>query len=255
MIRMWMIRHGESESNIGLPSSEPAGSPLTPLGCRQANEIARGFPDPPALIAISPYVRAQQTAEPTINRFPAAARQEWPVQEFTYLNLRDRATTSSERRPYVEAYWNNADPHGASDNTESFANLIERVHSFLERVRKERISPVAVFTHGIFMKSVAWSLLTGITTPDTAAMRNFRGFADAYLIPNGGIIEIHYVNDTPSLMGGSAFHLPGALLSQSPSLAPSLELPAGQSCQRRLSMRAAPAATVVTSSQPTAISR
>ena len=49
---------------------------------------------------------------------------------------------------------------------------------------------MVVFTHGLFMRAVAWSLLTGITTPDQDQMRSFRRFASHYLIPNAGVIEL-----------------------------------------------------------------
>ena len=69
-----------------------------------------------------------------------------------------------------------------------------------------------VFTHGLFMRAVAWSLLTGITTPDQDQMRRFRGFANRYLIPNAGVLELRQAgNDTPALLGGSTIHLPAAL--------------------------------------------
>jgi probable phosphoglycerate mutase len=34
VIRVWLIRHGQSASNAGLPSSDPESIPLTPLGRR-----------------------------------------------------------------------------------------------------------------------------------------------------------------------------------------------------------------------------
>ena len=75
----------------------------------------------------SPYLRARQTAQPTISRFPAVAGQEWPVQEFTYLTvLNGRASTAAERRPYARAYWDQADPDHAGPGAESFAGLIRR---------------------------------------------------------------------------------------------------------------------------------
>jgi broad specificity phosphatase PhoE len=177
VIRVFLIRHGESESNAGLPSASPGSAPLTPDGHRQARQIARVLADPPALIVTSPYLRARQTAQPTITRFPGAGYQEWPVQEFTYLAQRHgRASTAAERQPYIRAYWD------------------------------------AVFTHGLFMRAVAWSLLTGITTPDHDQMRSFRRFANRYLIPNAGIIELRQAgHDTPVLLGGSTIHLPVAL--------------------------------------------
>ena len=57
--RVWLIRHGQSESNAGLPTNGPAASPLTELGHRQAERVAEQFTGPPALIVSSPFLRAQ----------------------------------------------------------------------------------------------------------------------------------------------------------------------------------------------------
>ena len=118
-----------------LPSADPGSAPLTPDGHRQAGQIAQVLADVPALIVTSPYLRARQTAQPTISRFPAAACQEWPVQEFTYLGgLHGRASTAGERQPYARAYWDQADPHHASPGAESFTGLLRRTAGFLDRL-------------------------------------------------------------------------------------------------------------------------
>jgi broad specificity phosphatase PhoE len=213
VIRVWLIRHGESESNAGLPSQEAGSSPLTALGRWQAEQVAAAFAEPPALIVTSPYVRARETAEPSVSRFPAAAVEEWPVQEFTYLgDLGERALTSLERRPFVRAYWERADPQESRGGAESFAGLIARGREFLDRLTAEARGPVAVFTHGIFMRAVAWSLVTGVTVPGPDDMRAFRRFAGGYYTPNGGVVELRARpgRPAPALIGGSTLHLPPA---------------------------------------------
>jgi probable phosphoglycerate mutase len=212
-VRVFLIRHGESESNAGLPSATADSAPLTPRGRWQAQLVAGVIAEVPALIVTSPYRRARQTAEPAVSRFPAAACQVWPVQEFTYLgDLYGRSSTASEREPHVRAYWDQADPgrrHG--DNSESFTDLLRRSSDCLSRLSAQRSGPIVVFTHGIFMRAVAWSLLTGVTTPGQEEMRGFRRFADRYLIPNTGVIELRCAGrEAPALMGACAIHLPGA---------------------------------------------
>jgi broad specificity phosphatase PhoE len=213
VIRVFLVRHGESESNAGLASDDPGSIPLTAHGHQQARQIAQVLAEAPALIVTSPYLRARQTAQPTISRFPAAACQEWPVHEFTYLgDLHGRASTAREREPYVRAYWDRADPGSTSPGAESFADLLSRTTDFLNRLSAQESGPVVVFTHGLFMRAVAWSLLTGVTAPDEDQMRSFRGFANRYLIPNAGVIELrHAGQDRPALLGGSTIHLPAAL--------------------------------------------
>jgi 2,3-bisphosphoglycerate-dependent phosphoglycerate mutase len=215
--RAWLIRHGQSETNAGGPSSDPAAVPLTPLGHWQAEQVAAAFAGAPALIVTSPYLRARQTVEPTISRFPAVAGQEWPVQEFTYLGeLHGRTMTSDEREPYARAYWSRSDPQLATNGAESFADLLRRVTDFLARLRAQGPGPVAVFTHGIFMRAVAWAVVTGITAPSGDDMRHFRRFADSYLVPNGSVVELRYSGDTAQVaLSGSTLHL-----ARPPQLAP-----------------------------------
>jgi len=111
VLRVFLIRHGESESNAELPSADPGSASLTPDGHRQARHIAQVLADVPALIVTSPYLWARQTAQPTISRFPQAAYEQWSVQQFTYLgDLHGRTSTAAERQPYARAYWAQADP-------------------------------------------------------------------------------------------------------------------------------------------------
>ena len=191
--RVWLIRHGQSESNAGLPTNGPGASPLTERGRRQAARMAETFTEPPALIVSSPFLRARQTAEPTMERFPEVPHEEWPVQEFTFLGrLHGPQTTGEQRRPFADAYWRRLEPgyvHG--HDGESFQMLITRARAFLDRLAERPADgPVAVFTHGVFTKAVVWSLLSGVTEPDAAAMRAFRDFQGLYDVPNCSVVEL-----------------------------------------------------------------
>ena len=218
MVRVWLIRHGQSESNAGLPSTDWRAIPLTELGQRQAAHVAGVFADPPQLIVTSPYLRARLTAQPTIERYPGTAFEEWPVQEFSYLGPLGHPATSHEREPEVRAYWERADPRLAQPGAESFAGLIGRVTSFLGRLGERDTGPVAVFTHGIFMRAVAWFLLTGVADPGPDDMRQFRAFTSLYPVPNCGVMELRYYpgEAAPSLIGGATLHLPASLAPQDP---------------------------------------
>ena len=218
MVRVWLIRHGQSESNAGLPSTDWRAIPLTGLGQRQAEHVAGVFAEPPRLIVASPYLRARLTAQPTIERYPGTAFEEWPVQEFSYLGPTGRPTTSHERESEVRAYWERADPRLAEPGAESFTGLIGRVSSFLGRLGERDTGPVAVFTHGIFMRAVAWFLLTGVADPGPGDMRQFRDFTSLYPVPNCGVMELRYYpgESAPSLIGGATLHLPASLAPQDP---------------------------------------
>jgi 2,3-bisphosphoglycerate-dependent phosphoglycerate mutase len=54
MTEIWFIRHGESESNAGLPTFDTAKIELTPRGFAQAKQIVEAFTRPPSLIVTSP---------------------------------------------------------------------------------------------------------------------------------------------------------------------------------------------------------
>lgn len=206
MLRVWLIRHGESESNAGAPSADPGACLLTARGQAQAVGVAAALPATPTLVVTSPYRRAAQTAEPTIARFPSVRHEEWPVQEFAYLGMfHDRLSTADERRPHATEYWNRADPQLSLGGAESFAGLLGRAHDCLDRLSKQPTGPVAVFTHGMFMRAVAWALLTGATA-DNPEMRAFHRFAGGFAVPNGAVVELRFPEGAaPQLVAGAAW--------------------------------------------------
>lgn len=66
--------------------------------------MAASWTETPDLIVTSPYLRTQQTAAATIERFPNVPVEVWPIQEFTYLQpSRWNGTLSSERIPRQQA--------------------------------------------------------------------------------------------------------------------------------------------------------
>ncbi|MFD0687424.1 histidine phosphatase family protein [Actinomadura fibrosa] len=226
---VWLVRHGESESNAGLPTNGPGAAPLTARGRAEADRVAASFPRPPGLVVSSPFVRARETAAPTLARFPGVPYEEWPVQEFTYLgDLHGPRTTNAERRPFAEAYWDRADPALVlGGDGESFAGLLDRVRAFTSRLEdglagRHAGELIAVFTHGIFMRALMWSLFTGVERPGPADMRAFRRFADACTMPNGGIVELRPPRPGTGrrglvVIGGATAHLAPA---PAPALAP-----------------------------------
>ena len=167
MVRVWLIRHGQSESNAGLPSTDWRGIPLTELGQRQAARIAGVFADPPQLIVSSPVPAGPADGAADDRPLPRGGLRGMagPGVLLPRGPSTGSATTSHERAPEVRAYWEQADPQHAEPGAESFAGLLGRVTSFLGRLGAQQAGPVAVFTHGIFMRAVAWHLLTGVADP------------------------------------------------------------------------------------------
>jgi broad specificity phosphatase PhoE len=176
-MRAIFIRHGQSTGNAGIPCHDLALLELTDLGWQQAREVAASWTETPDLIVTSPYLRTQQTAAATIQRFPDVPVEVWPIQEFTYLQpSRWNGTLSSERMPYLERYWSEADPEFCDgEGAESFATLLDRARATLHRLAAlPTESLVYVFSHGQFIQAVR-SLILDSELTDREKMRKFWG--------------------------------------------------------------------------------
>jgi 2,3-bisphosphoglycerate-dependent phosphoglycerate mutase len=216
MTTIWMIRHGESESNAGLATSDPAAITLTARGRVQAGYVAAAFPSPPALIVTSPFERAKETALPTRARYPDAVVEEWPIQEFTYLApARCQNMIPAERAPMVRAYWELADPtHVDGAGAESFTAFLSRVE--VARRRFQALGPglVAVFTHGGFLRAMLRAEKTGTEDCTPSGMRHFRTSMQSFPIANAAIMKLRIDGNGRAVLGGVvASHLPAELIT------------------------------------------
>lgn len=193
MLTVKFVRHGESAANAGNATSDPALIPLTEKGWEQARAVADSFDVAPDLIVMSPFERAQDTALPSIQKFPGCPIEVWPVEEFTYLSpARCANTTADERKPWVDAYWNTADPDFEDwPGTESFSHLIRRARSTLIRLTGMTGTGV-IFGHGQFMQAVRWLITHCPETIDSEAMKTFRKFDIGNPIANCECIEFRY---------------------------------------------------------------
>lgn len=203
-----LIRHGESHSNAGLPTAHPKTVRLTKEGREQVENIPYVLQTRdllPQLIIISSYARSRQTARPTRKTFPSIPVEEWPVHEFTYLaSWHTRHSTVHQRREWVTKYWEAADPTAVDkketageeeeekDESESFAQFIERVRNVIERLRQTKEDIIAVFSHEQFICALLWLLQRDHPEGkiDTAAMRDFRAFHQGHGVPNGAIVRL-----------------------------------------------------------------
>ena len=186
----WLVRHGQSAANAGLPSVGHAETPLTALGHRQAREVARRVDRRPDLLIVSPFLRAHETAAPIRERWPDAPCEVWPIGELTYLSpTRCLGTTADIRRPWIEAYWQRCDP-GYLDgpDAETFASFMARLAEFDRRLAELDDTFVIAVGHGQFFRAYLWG-----RDKDFAAtpprMREYRLAETARPMANGEIIE------------------------------------------------------------------
>ncbi len=199
---VWFIRHAESVANAGARTREAPTYPLSDLGFRQAAELAVALHVEPELIISSPYVRAQQTADFAIRKFPDVPVEEWPVQEVQYLDpALCTDTTQDERRVLSDAYWESCDPHFAAPGAESFAGFIARIADALHRLTHRTERTAFIFCHGRVMDAVAWLHLSPPATMDAAAMRRFFHFIHGFTVPNCAILPLHFHADGSRSLG------------------------------------------------------
>ncbi|MGH9597257.1 MAG: phosphoglycerate mutase family protein, partial [Edaphobacter sp.] len=59
-----LVRHGQSVANAGGRTADHDTNPLTELGRAQARGLVERINCKPTLFVVSPFLRAQQTAEP-----------------------------------------------------------------------------------------------------------------------------------------------------------------------------------------------
>lgn len=194
--RVWLVRHAESAANAGLVTTNPTDTPITELGREQARRFAHRtciLSPRPALIVTSPYLRTKQTAEPFQAAFPDVPREEWPVQEFTYLNIEKNANkTFAQREPDKGAYWDRNDPEYVDgEGAESFIGCFERVFDMFCRLPKAP-SPVVIFTHGHFMRFVLWTFLSPEVTRWRESMSHVHALEQAVPIDNMAVLPLLY---------------------------------------------------------------
>jgi len=201
--RILLVRHGQSLANSGERTADPDTNPLTELGRVQARSFVDRLDCKPTLFVVSPFLRAQQTAEPLRQKFPDVPVEEWPIHEFTFLEPSEhRNTNEDEREPHVVDYWHRGDPaYVAGPEAESFIAFLDRAREAIRRlIHKNPGGCVVIFTHGYFIQAFRLVLLFPNAT-DSELMANFRRFHFVNLIQNIDSLEFELRGGKIHLIG------------------------------------------------------
>lgn len=194
-----LVRHGESQANVGLPFFGPENIELTNEGWLQAEAIAQFLDEKihPDLIVMSSFKRTKQTAQPTLALFPSVPREVWPVYEFTYLGSQHNTlSTIEQRRPLVERYWDQCKPSAIeSPDSESFISFIMRVKKVLFQLKGTSYETIVVFSHEQFICAFLWWLQQGWLNLSEDDMKDYREFLHMNHIPNGAIVRVELENE------------------------------------------------------------
>jgi broad specificity phosphatase PhoE len=188
----FFVRHAESAGNAGLVTDDPSSIPLTELGLRQADELAATFPFEPSLIAVSPFLRAQQTAAPLLRRYPHVEACTLPIQEFTYLAPgRWRGTTNEGRRPAVDEFWSRSiSTYCDGEGAESFADFMQRADSILSWLEQRQARHAVLVCHEFFIRAVLWRCFCPSLDQAIASMQAFRAWQQSAKMPNVSMTRV-----------------------------------------------------------------
>lgn len=143
-MRLYFVRHGQTNSNAGIASSRSSAvndEPLNELGIQQANELAEQLKNEKFdLIISSPFKRALQTAE-IVNKYHNLD-----------INI-DPAWQEMKTDGYVNSHvWNDLldfDKSTTHANTENLADFLKRIYEATDKlVAKNSGKNVLVVSHG-----------------------------------------------------------------------------------------------------------
>ena len=203
MCIVWLVRHGESESNAGLPVHYPDGTGLTARGLREAEAVAAAVERPPRLIVVSPYRRTGLSAAPLLERFPSVPVATWPVQEFTPISIAPgQLTTNLERRPLLERYWDQPDPdYCAGPHAESLNTMLSRAAELQASLLAQPEGFIVVFSHATFLRGFTWALWRRRFVAERGDGQRFHSYLRGLHFPNGAYLPLH-VTDNQCWVGG-----------------------------------------------------
>lgn len=189
-LTLWLVRHGETEVNSGVFSVNPNETRLTAKGIEQAQQGAAKVIARPDLFIISPLLRAQQTGQFYLKKWPQSDVLILPIQEFLYLSPQKlEALSPEERKREINDYWLRADPsYCDSIETESFALFLARVAAFHEELLKHKGYVVSI-GHGQFFKAFLLGLEYGFNLT-SHWMSKYRQQESTMPINNGEIIKL-----------------------------------------------------------------
>jgi alpha-ribazole phosphatase len=152
--------------------------------------IAERLPEEPSRILVSPMIRTRQTAEPYCKRCSVQPETIPELAEFSVICPTLIAGLSgSQRKPFVEAYWADSDPHRRmGPSADTFMEFNERVGEFEKRMQG-LLDGTVIFGHGIWFGLLVWRL-QGNRATDGDDMRRFRRFQLALPMPNCAEYEL-----------------------------------------------------------------
>lgn len=154
MIDLWLVRHGETDSNRELRFQGHLDVPLNALGMKQAQRLGLHLAGhSPRPLLSSDLLRTRQTAEPLAGQWQTEALPQvlWREQSFGVIEGLTMAEVH-ERHPDVVKGWRCQDPDFAPEGGESrrqfHARIMQAVQVLVQRCSLEGWQAPVVVSHG-----------------------------------------------------------------------------------------------------------
>lgn len=173
---IFLVRHAESEANVGIAASSSEKISITEKGRLNSFEFADKILTAPDLIVVSKHERTLQTAQPLINKYPESLLETWEIHEFTYLSPASCInTTKEDRKIRVEAYWDKCDPdYVDGPGSESFTKFFKRILGCYHKIEVLGDVDAFIFSHEQVISLVELLNRGDVKEPNVEAMHVFR---------------------------------------------------------------------------------
>lgn len=146
------------------------------------------------MIIVTPYLRTQQTAKPTIQKFPEVPLEVWPLHKFDYLSPDQCVGTNLEqRKPMVQDFWSRCEPNYVQGNgAESFFAFKNRIFDAFDRFQQTDANFIVAFVHGQVMRAIFQYVKTQNRIADESAMQYYKVLLKELVVNNTDILKCRF---------------------------------------------------------------
>ena len=188
---VYLIRHGQSQANVGGVTLANPIVPLTELGQLQAEALAPLLPATSVKIWASPFKRALDTAAPYCARMGQSPATHDDLREFeTVDTVQMTGSSAAQREAVVAHYWIKSDPE---QRTGPAAETFREFHDRVTRTRTQFLPALPdgtlIFGHGMWMALLFWQIW-GFEKIDHVGMSLFRRFQLGFPTPNTSVYRL-----------------------------------------------------------------
>ncbi len=159
MLRLYLVRHGETKWNVERRMQGWQDSPLTENGIEQAKRIGAFFQQKEKLdrIYVSPSGRTIHTAAEIAAAAFSNIYQDSRLQEINLGIWEGLTSDQVNKQDYVESnrFWEKPEAYQATNGGETFTDLQKRVKSFLaDLVTTHTSGTILAVTHAVVIKMI-----------------------------------------------------------------------------------------------------